>query len=126
MHRRRLQAAIMAAALEFACPATAQSPFAFTWGGGTSGELGNGALTPAQLFPTSVLDANGNCCLGQMIDVQAGDTFSLGLDSAHRLWTWGDNSVGELGIGTVGPDSAIPVQVPNLTGRLPAASSTVR
>ena len=100
----------------------AQAPFAVTWGYESSGELGNGLPLSGLSFPGPVSNASGGCCLGQMVDIQGADDHSLGLDNARRVWAWGSNAAGQLGLGTLSiPNSAIPVQVPSLIGRLPAA-----
>src|SRR5262249_39957971 len=54
--------------------------------------------------------------------LQTGVAHSLALDTQQRLWTWGDNSAGQLGIGSLSPAaSALPMQVPGFVVRLPAA-----
>src|SRR5205823_13761716 len=44
----------------------------------------------------------------------AGSGHAVELAGDGGVWTWGDNSSGQLGIGTISP-STDPIQVPNLT-----------
>ena len=48
------------------------------------------------------------------------------LESDGTVWTWGNNSNGQLGNGTNGPgtDSSVPVQVPGLSGMTAIAAGT--
>ncbi len=76
------------------------------WGPNIQGGLGDGTATDR---PTPV----------QVIGLPAQDPVtqvSVGFSSyvvttAHRVWAWGNNSGGELGIGTSGGMSTVPVQV---------------
>lgn len=124
MPRKLVLAVVTTAAFVQAHPfsSLAQAPFAFTWGGDVSGQLGDGLPLASRNFPVPVLDATGGCCLDRMVDIQGADTHSLALDSSLRVWTWGSNYVGQLGNGSNGPgtESPIPIQVPGLFGRLPA------
>jgi len=56
----------------------------YVWGTGIFGEI----LTPRKIV---IID--------KMIDVSIGKTFGVVLDNNNRVWTWGSNSVGELGLG---------------------------
>jgi len=86
------------------------------------GELGNGPPLNGVSLPGPVLNGAGGCCLDQLVDLQSGAGHSLALDAAQRVWTWGENSGGQLGIGAFSPAaSAVPVQVPGFVARLPAA-----
>ena len=51
-----------------------------------------------------------------IIAVDAGGTFSMALDDFGRVWTWGDNSSGELGDGSTVPYRPTPAPVPGSTG----------
>ncbi len=97
----------------------AQPPFGITWGGDGDGELGDGLPIADQSSPVGVLDGSGGCCLDGVVDIQGGDTSSLALDNQQRIWTWGSNFAGQLGIGPSPASSAIPVQVTALVGQLP-------
>lgn len=45
------------------------------------------------LVPTKLAFPRG------LVDIAIGDGFGAGIDSAFQVWTWGDNSSGELGLG---------------------------
>jgi alpha-tubulin suppressor-like RCC1 family protein len=65
----------------------------FVWGANGAGQLGNGKEggqfgTPFRV-PT----------LGQVVAVAAGREFSLALDADGRVFAWGDNVAGQLGLG---------------------------
>lgn len=82
------------AAASRASAAQAAAPYA-AWGGNSDGELGDGTYTDQQL-PESVT-------LAQNVDpvaVAAGGAFSLAIGSDSQLYSWGNNTVGELGNGT--------------------------
>ena len=104
-------------------PSPAQTvPVAAGWGTESAGELGNGAPLNGLSLPGPVLNSAGGCCLDKLVDLQAGTAHTLALDALQRLWTWGDNSAGQLGIGSTSPAaSALPLQVPTFVARLPAA-----
>ncbi|HET6777990.1 MAG TPA: hypothetical protein VFH26_03825 [Gemmatimonadales bacterium] len=88
------------------CGATTENR-AYCWGGNLRGELGtgrygrrNGSLTPAAVV--------GNHRFRQVI---AGGAHSCGLTPGDRVYCWGDNPYGELGIGTIGGRYTRPVAV---------------
>ena len=123
---QRVFLAFVATALALLAPtsAPAQAPYALTWGTESRGELGNGPPPNGFSVPGTVLDDTGSCCLDQMVDIQGTDGHSLALDSALRVFAWGDNSAGQLGLGNLSvASSSIPVQVPGISGRLPGAST---
>ena len=72
-----------------------------TWGNNSSGQLGNG---------TSGTSINTN--LGQLTGsetwtaVAAGPDFAAAIASDNTLWTWGDNTSGQLGNGTSGTSTS--------------------
>jgi alpha-tubulin suppressor-like RCC1 family protein len=87
----------------------------WTWGGNSFGQLGLGisnssyiALTPAQIGTDTGWSA-----------VIAGDSFSVGLKTNGTLWSWGNNSYGQLGLGDT--DNRI---IPTLTGIPPPVFPT--
>ena len=79
------------------------------WGDNADGELGIGATTPnPMLVPTNVIGLNN------IVMVACGDNHALALDSSGQVWAWGDNSVGELGVGPGAPTHLyVPTQVAN-------------
>jgi alpha-tubulin suppressor-like RCC1 family protein len=80
-----------------------QSGFAWTWGAGGNGQLGNGA-TNNQSSPVSV--AGG----ARFVDIACGAFHALALDRYGALWAWGANGGGQLGDGTTANRSS-PVSV---------------
>jgi alpha-tubulin suppressor-like RCC1 family protein len=79
-----------------------------TFGRNIEGQHGNGATqietTPVNKFPS-----------GSYTQVQMGDRHTLAIDEIGKLWAWGDNSVGQLGDGTI-VDSSVPVTPSGLGG----------
>lgn len=78
----------------------------WAWGGNATGQLGDGTLddsaTPVQVsFPAGT----------ELVSIAAGFSHSMARDSDGNLWSWGSNSSGELGIGTVGGFRTVPVEV---------------
>jgi alpha-tubulin suppressor-like RCC1 family protein len=79
----------------------------WAWGEGLDGKLGVGVDTdrdtPAAVTVPSALRL-------PVAAVAAGQTHSLALDAAGRIWAWGGNAFGQLGAGGT-TDSTIPVPV---------------
>lgn len=78
----------------------------WSWGDNTYGQLGDGTttshLTPAQIGTFS-----------DWVYVAAGQRHSIGLRSSNgvtTLWAWGDNTYGQLGLGTQGAPVLVPTQ----------------
>jgi alpha-tubulin suppressor-like RCC1 family protein len=68
------------------------------WGTNASGELGSGSSGGNQLTPHDSSDLN------DFSQVTAGLNFSAGIDVFGNLWTWGNNSQGQIGnASTTGP-----------------------
>jgi alpha-tubulin suppressor-like RCC1 family protein len=82
----------------------------WAWGDNTDGQLGNGTNTSA-IAPVLV---NG---LSHVIATSGGQAgyHSLALKADGTVWTWGRNSEGQLGDGTLTSRNT-PTQVSNLTG----------
>jgi len=82
----------------------------WAWGGNDFGELGVGTSgSGITLMPRRINTLSG---------ITAIDTFathSLALKSDGTVWAWGGNSYGQLGNGTTGGISNVPVQVSGLT-----------
>jgi alpha-tubulin suppressor-like RCC1 family protein len=83
--------------------------FAFAWGGNTWGELGDNTLQERHL-PVLVVG------LGRFQTLTAANSFSLALMTDGTVWTWGENTGCQLGIGIITIDSPYPVQVQNSDG----------
>ncbi|MBI5515756.1 MAG: protein kinase [Deltaproteobacteria bacterium] len=80
------------------------------WGSNEKGELGNGQRTrTAQPVP---VQAAG---LTNAVQVSAGDAFTCARDRAGAVWCWGDNQMGQLGLGS-NLASPTPARVVGLTG----------
>jgi alpha-tubulin suppressor-like RCC1 family protein/phosphodiesterase/alkaline phosphatase D-like protein len=81
-----------------------------TWGYNLYGQLGNNT-TINSTVPIAVPTA-GTALEGKtVVAVDAGGNYSLALCSDGTLVAWGDNSFGQLGIGTSATNSKIPVAV---------------
>lgn len=85
------------------------------WGDGLHGELGNGSPgVISQGGPVPVTTGLTNA-----VAVAAGDLFSVAVKADGSVWTWGDNTYGQLGTGAA---SSSPVQVPGLSGVVSVAA----
>ncbi len=85
------------------------------WGSGQYGRLGNGG-TQDSLVPVTVREGTGE--LGGVTQLAAGIHHICARMTDGSLWCWGRNNNGQLGLGTSGSgtDTAVPTQVPGLTG----------
>lgn len=81
----------------------------WTWGGNEVGELGDGgSVTEKRKIPAQVQGLD---------DVQAISAYgrhTLALTEDGKVWAWGCNESGELGTGSMGGDSNVPVEVKGL------------
>ncbi|HXC71652.1 MAG TPA: NF038122 family metalloprotease [Pyrinomonadaceae bacterium] len=66
----------------------------WAWGFNVVGQLGDGTFEQRNV-PVQVED------LLSVVDIAAGQNFSLALKSDGTVWTWGDNSWGRLGTGSM-------------------------
>jgi len=81
----------------------------WSWGQNTLFQLGGGIPGKDSYQPVRVLQ------LDNVIAVAAGLGHNLALRADGTVWTWGYDSNGQLGIGSVHP-ATVPAQVPNLSG----------
>ena len=81
----------------------------WTWGSNSSGQLGIGAAADHVCLPTQVAGLSG------ITAIAAGGSHALALKNDGTVWSWGDNSVGNLGNGTL-IASNVPLQVAGLAG----------
>ncbi len=88
--------------------ASAASTGVLAWGGGNRGQLGD-ATTERSDVPMGVSGLSG------VTAVSAGADFSLALLSDGTVMAWGENGFGELGDGSSGEDSDVPVAVSGLS-----------
>jgi alpha-tubulin suppressor-like RCC1 family protein len=72
----------------------------WAWGDNTYGQLGDGTTTAS--FTPKQIDSGS---MHKYTAISAGFNFSLAIKSDGTLWTWGDNSFGQLGIGNNGINS---------------------
>lgn len=76
---------------------------------GTSANGEIGAISPLTASVDSVIQVLG--LPDNIREVAAGDNHSFALDMSGRLWAWGDNRYGQLGISSAIAASATPLQV---------------
>ncbi len=70
----------------------------WTWGGNSNGQLGDGSTSQRNNAVQVMKDAT--TALNKVVQVAAGGSHSLALLSDGSVWTWGNNSRGQLGIGS--------------------------
>ena len=74
----------------------------WSWGSDSGGQLGNGS-DGDQGAPVQIAG------LTNVVQVAAGETFSMARKSDGTVWTWGSNANGQLGTGNDN-DADVPVQ----------------
>ena len=73
----------------------------YTWGYNGWGQLGNGTDIEYSNEPICISDIGGSALNGKnIIDVFFDGYTVIALDNQGKVYTWGDNRVGQLGIGT--------------------------
>jgi alpha-tubulin suppressor-like RCC1 family protein len=83
---------------------------AWAWGDNGYGQLGTGASYRPHLTPAQVQG------VGTLTALAGGGASTLGLGADGRVWAWGENQLGQLGIGTSdGNPHPKPAQVTGLT-----------
>lgn len=92
----------------------------WAWGAGAQGQLGDGttddSLTPVRVhLPAGV----------SFSDVCSGGATSYALSSSGVLWSWGGNSFGQLGDGTIGPPRLTPQPVAVRLAQISATATNV-
>jgi hypothetical protein len=89
-----------------------------SWGYNAAGQLGNGTTggeCPDETTPNCVQTTPGPVTgLTDVVDVAAGGGFAMARRTDGTLWTWGQNSQGQLG-GQWSPQD-VPTQVPGVNG----------
>jgi alpha-tubulin suppressor-like RCC1 family protein len=90
----------------------------WAWGDNFAGQLGDGAASPMDsAVPIPVIN------ITDAIAISAGASFSMALRSDGTVMVWGDNGVGEFGLGTSTPvNSSTPLQVPGVSGIIAIAA----
>jgi alpha-tubulin suppressor-like RCC1 family protein len=92
----------------------------YAWGANRDGQLGQGPLSPNPTFLSSPVLVTG---LGaeKVVALGAANFSSFAVTESKRLYAWGENDFGQLGIGSFDNDQPTPVQV-----TLPAGVEPVR
>jgi len=88
----------------------------WAWGANSNGQLGQGN-TSYSASPVKVLGSGGTGFLNNIKSISTGSGFSAALDNDGNIWTWGQNSYGQLGNGTegAGTDTNTPHKVNSLS-----------
>lgn len=79
-----------------------------TWGSNSNGQLGRGHVGGMNATPGKVTFPPGT---GKITAVRAGCTFTLALTADGQVMAWGQNNLGQLGLGTTGGFSPAPATV---------------
>ncbi len=79
------------------------------WGEDKYGQLGNGSIVASEETPVPVSGLSG------VTQISAGGMHSMALLAGGAVMTWGENKYGELGNGSSGEPSDVPVTVGALT-----------
>jgi alpha-tubulin suppressor-like RCC1 family protein len=67
-----------------------------SWGENDAGQLGHGTTGTGSSLPKYVLKAPG-VPLTDIVQIEGGDNCTYALDRAGNVWSWGENTGGELG-----------------------------
>lgn len=96
----------------FSCGVEASVHGLLCWGAGTDYRLGNGAGTGPVLAPAPVPDPDvAGQNLDGIVQIAAARSHTCALGESGEVFCWGNNSSGELGIGTGTVSSSVPVPV---------------
>ncbi|MCP3166301.1 sialidase [Myxococcus sp. QH3KD-4-1] len=85
----------------------------WAWGQNTAGQVGTGATSASVATPTAV------AALPTIRAVAAGLNHVLALDADEKVWSWGQNTSGQVGTGSTGATVLVPrriVGIPNAKG----------
>jgi alpha-tubulin suppressor-like RCC1 family protein len=114
-----------------AAAAASTTAVAFAWGDNSSGELGNGTSGSTSATPVAValpagVTAAALAAAGGQGDPALNGFAGYAIGSNGRLYSWGDNSSGELGNGTSGGTTDVPGLVSLPAGVTPTAISAAQ
>ena len=96
---------------EFHTVATKENGELWAWGYNDSGQLGDNTTTPRSDTPVRVIGGASGEYLEDVIAVSAGGKYTVAIKKNGELWAWGNNSLGQLGLGATPTTSRIPLQV---------------
>ena len=96
----------------------------YTWGNNEDGQLGNGTngYGITSNLPIFISDISGNILNGKnIIDISIGGALGshhvIAIDNQGKVYTWGANSIGQLGKGTT-DDSNVPICISDISGNI--------
>ncbi|MBN3324517.1 HERC3 ligase, partial [Atractosteus spatula] len=92
--------------------ALCQSGEVYSWGRGSEGQLGTVAFKKGVLKPR-IIQSLGQI---QIFQVACGNHHTLALSRGGAVFSWGQNSLGQLGLGKGTPSQPVPTQVLSLSG----------
>lgn len=92
-------------------PTSAADYKVYTWGRQDAGALGNNSTSSTpQGVPQDITSRFNFAANEYPIDVEAGEYHSMLLTNLNNIYTWGDNTYGQLGTGNLNR-SAVPVKI---------------
>ncbi|WKU07154.1 hypothetical protein [Micromonospora sp. HUAS LYJ1] len=94
----------------------------FAWGGNNVGQLGIGSTTPATVLTPTLVTFPGSLT-GTVTQIASHNFHSAALTSTGEVYTWGDNTYGQIGNGTTTRQTS-PVKI-SLPGGATATSIAV-
>ena len=97
--------AVTASGTAFSCAVLASGAVQ-CWGSGGYGELGDGEASPPGIIPLTVAN------LDDAVTIDSGSSHTCVLRKTGGISCWGQNGVGQLGIGRSGPNTGSSVPVP--------------
>ena len=95
-----------------------ESGMAWCWGNNHHRQVGGGQTANETAFTPQPVDAKY-----AFTAVSAGRDHSCALDEAGQAWCWGSDVTGQLGAGTAGANTGVPVRVEGLTAATSVAAS---